>query len=175
MINLKGEQIYLRALEPSDLEFLYQIENDELVWEVSNTSTPYSKFVLKKYLKNSHRDIYDIKQLRLVICNNENSAVGLIDLFDFDPKHHRVGVGVIVVEAEQKKGYAKEALELVCDYAFKHLNVNQVYANISTDNTRSISLFEAQGFTSSGEKRDWIFTGEGYVNELIYQLGAHEY
>ena len=50
MMTLKGNAIYLRALEPTDLDFLYKLENDERVWEVSNTATPYSKYVLKQYL-----------------------------------------------------------------------------------------------------------------------------
>ena len=29
MITLKGEHIYLRALEPEDLEFIHEIENNE--------------------------------------------------------------------------------------------------------------------------------------------------
>ncbi|MCB0381914.1 MAG: GNAT family N-acetyltransferase, partial [Psychroserpens sp.] len=68
MINLKGKHIYLRALEPEDLDFIYQIENDPSVWEISNTITPYSKFLIKQYLENAHKDIFEVKQLRLVIC-----------------------------------------------------------------------------------------------------------
>jgi diamine N-acetyltransferase len=44
-MTLSGTNLYLRALEPEDLDFIYQIENDESVWEVSNTQTPYSKFL----------------------------------------------------------------------------------------------------------------------------------
>ena len=88
MITLKGANIYLRALEPEDLEFVYAIENNESVWEVSNTQTPYSRFLIKQYLENAHQDIYEAKQLRLAICSNDTQkAIGLIDLFDFDPKN----------------------------------------------------------------------------------------
>ena len=81
MITLKGNNVYLRALEPEDLEFIYEIENDESIWNVSNTQTPYSKFLIKQYLENAHLDIYEVKQLRLAICfNNSNKAIGLIDL-----------------------------------------------------------------------------------------------
>jgi diamine N-acetyltransferase len=84
MITLKGQTIFLRALEPEDLEFVYAIENDETIWEVSNTQTPYSKFLIRQYLENAHQDIYEAKQLRLAICKNQTSeAIGLIDLFDF--------------------------------------------------------------------------------------------
>ena len=85
MITLKGETIYIRALEPNDLEFVYAIENDQSIWEVSNTHTPYSRFLVKQYLENAHQDIYEAKQLRLAICLDQDfPALGLIDLFDFN-------------------------------------------------------------------------------------------
>ena len=97
MTTLKGNNIYLRALEPEDLEFIYKIENNESVWEVSNTQTPYSRFLIRQYLENAHQDIYEAKQLRLAICLNDTfEAVGLIDLFDFDPKNNRAGVGIVI-------------------------------------------------------------------------------
>ena len=81
MITLKGNSIYLRALEPEDLAFVYRIENDETIWEVSNTQSPYSRFLIRQYLENAHQDIYEAKQLRLAICLNDTlEAVGLIDL-----------------------------------------------------------------------------------------------
>jgi hypothetical protein len=57
MITLKGETIYLRALEPNDLEFVYAIENDQSIWAVSNTHTPYSRFLVKQYLECSTRHL----------------------------------------------------------------------------------------------------------------------
>ncbi len=172
MTTLKGENIFLRALEPSDLDFLYNLENDESLWEVSNTTTPFSKYILQEYLDNSHRDIYDVKQLRLVICKNENEQqIGFIDLFDFDPKNNRVGVGLVIFsEEEKRKGFASEALQLTCDYAFKHLNVHQIFAGITEENHGSITLFEKTGFERSGIKKDWIFSDGIYKSECFYQL-----
>ena len=92
-MTLKGQQIHLRALEPEDLDFLYEIENNESIWEVSNTQTPYSKWVLKQYLENAHQDIFEAKQLRLVIVSSEsNEKVGFIDVFDFDVNNIRAGI-----------------------------------------------------------------------------------
>jgi diamine N-acetyltransferase len=97
MTTLKGNKISLRALEPEDLEFVYAIENDENIWEVSNTQTPYSKFLIRQYLENAHQDIYEAKQLRLAICKNQDDkAIGLIDLFEFDAKNHRAGIGIVI-------------------------------------------------------------------------------
>jgi diamine N-acetyltransferase len=50
---LSGESISLRALEPEDLELLYQWENDPTVWLLSGTMAPFSRYVLKRYLENA--------------------------------------------------------------------------------------------------------------------------
>jgi len=172
MMTLKGNTVYLRALEPTDLDFLFQLENNEAVWEVSNTTSPFSKFVLTQYLENSHKDIYEAKQLRLVICVSENDkAIGCIDLFDFEPKHKRVGVGILIASEENKqKGFASEALQLLSNYVFIHLGLHQIYAGITEDNTASIKLFEKANFIKTGIKKDWISSNGIFKNELQYQL-----
>ena len=45
--NIKRKTYLFRALEPEDLEFIHDIENDETIWELSNTITPYSKYLIK--------------------------------------------------------------------------------------------------------------------------------
>ncbi|MEN3322464.1 GNAT family protein [Mariniflexile soesokkakense] len=171
MITLKGEHIYLRALEPEDLEFIHTIENDESVWEISNTITPYSKFLIKQYLKQSHKDIFEVKQLRLVISSYDEVALGMIDLFDFDFKNSRAGVGILVKNIEDRaKGVGSEALKLLVNYSFNHLGLHQLYCNISEENDVSVKLFSNQGFKKIGLKKDWILVNGSYKNEYIFQL-----
>jgi diamine N-acetyltransferase len=172
MITLKGDKIYLRALEPEDLEFVYTIENDENMWEVSNTQTPYSKFLIKQYLENAHQDIYEAKQLRLAICSSSTSkTMGLIDLFDFDPRNSRAGVGIIIHNpSDRNKGIGKEALSILSIYAFKQLNLHQLYANIGTNNETSSRLFSNFGFKKIGIKKDWNLYQGQYYDEELFQL-----
>lgn len=170
MISLKGNSCYLRALEPEDLDFLYALENDTSVWEVSETLTPYSKFVLKEYLANSHKDIYEVKQLRLAICAPNHKVLGFIDLFDFNPRHRRAGVGIVIMDKEDRnKGVGKESLNLLMDYAFGTLNVHQLFANINEDNKPSIHVFTSLGFTLIGVKKEWNYQGSSFKDELMFQ------
>ena len=172
MITLKWKDVVLRALEPADLDFLYKLENDESVWEISNTSTPYSRYILKQYLDNSDQDIYSVKQLRLVITlASNNRSIGFVDLFDFDPKHQRVGLGIVIFEeADRGKGFASQAIEMICRYAFTHLNMHQLYVNITGDNKRSIELFKKVGFSRTGIKKDWIYSDGKFKDEHLFQL-----
>ncbi|SFS74942.1 GNAT family N-acetyltransferase [Lutibacter maritimus] len=170
MANLIGKNISLRALEPEDIDFLFLTENNELFWEVSSTQVPFSKHLLKQYINNAHQDIYEAKQYRFVICNSTNIPIGMIDLFDFNPQHNRVGIGILLLPQYENKGYATDALELVIDYAFQYLNIHQLYANITSENKKSIALFEKLNFKLVGTKKDWIYTNKQYKDELLYQL-----
>ncbi|WP_324026793.1 GNAT family N-acetyltransferase [Maribacter sp. BPC-D8] len=170
MVTLKGKQIYLRALEQKDLDFLYALENDTDVWEVSGTVTPFSKDVLQLYLDSAHRDIYDVKQLRLVICSQEDQALGLIDVFDFEPNHKRAGIGIIILDKNQRnKGVGAEAITLLCTYLFEVLGLRQVYANILEENAPSLHLFKKLGFQEIGMKKDWVRFKDTYKNEILLQ------
>lgn len=170
MANLLGENINLRALEPKDLDFLFSTENDQSFWEISSTQVPFSKYILQKYIENAHQDIYEAKQYRFVICDTKNVPIGMIDLFDFNPQHQRVGIGLLIISEHQNKGYGAEALELVIDYAFTYLNVHQIFANITATNTKSISLFEKFNFKEVGIKKDWIYSNTTFKDEILYQL-----
>lgn len=172
MITLKGNSIYLRALEPEDLEFVYAVENDETIWEVSNTQTPYSRFLIRQYLENAHQDIYEAKQLRLAICLNvTEETIGLIDLFDFDPKNNRAGIGILIKDRKDRtKGIGSEALELLLNYAFQQLQLHQLYANIGSENKISLQLFSKFGFKEIGVKKEWNKVNGIYRDELMFQL-----
>ncbi|CAM1350198.1 GNAT family N-acetyltransferase [Tenacibaculum ascidiaceicola] len=171
MHTLTGTHIKLRALEPEDLEFLFQIENNESFWEVSHTQAPFSKFLLKQYLENAHLDIFEAKQLRLVIDKKSTGkSIGMIDLFDFNPQHKRAGIGILIHPDFQQKGFASEALQLLINYCFTHLHLHQLYANITNNNTNSLHLFEKQNFKQIGIKKDWIFYNGTYKDELLFQL-----
>ncbi|NNL83336.1 MAG: GNAT family N-acetyltransferase [Winogradskyella sp.] len=171
MTTLKGKLVFLRALENEDLQFLYDIENDQQVWELSNTMTPYSKYILQNYINNSHKDIFEVKQLRLVISDYHDNCIGLIDLFDFDAKNKRAGVGIIIKDVkDRKKGFAKEALNLLINYSFKTLQLHQLYCNISESNLNSIRLFENLNFERIGLQKDWNFNGKSFTNVYSYQL-----
>ena len=168
---LSDQNIHLRALEPEDLEFLYQIENKESFWEVSHTQTPFSKYVLKQYLENAHLDIYESKQLRLLIEEKSTKKqLGMIDLFDFNPQHKRAGVGILIHPDFQKKGFASEALSILINYSFTHLQLHQLFANITTENSNSLKLFKKHNFVKVGVKKDWILSEGKFKHEVLFQL-----
>ena len=170
-MSLSGEKIILRALEPEDLNFLYQIENNESFWEVSHTQVPFSKYILKRYLENAHLDIYESKQLRLLIEEKSTrKQIGMIDLFDYNPQHKRAGIGILIHPDFEKNGFASEALSIIINYSFSHLQMHQLYANITSDNIKSLALFNKYNFIKTGVKKDWILSEGKFKDEVLFQL-----
>lgn len=168
---LQSKNITLRALEPADIDLLYSWENNTSVWMVSNTLVPYSKHLLTEYLLTAHQDIFTNKQLRLVIeLTQEKRAIGLIDLFDFDPQHQRAGIAILIAEQpDRRKGYAAEALDTLVDYCFSHLHLHQVHCTITHDNEASMRLFEANKFEKIGVRKAWIKNNGQWFDEFMYQ------
>ena len=85
MALLCNDDLRLRPLEPEDLDTLYKWENNPDLWEQGNTLAPYSRFALREYIANAHHDLYELRQLRLLIERKEDKVVvGIADLFDFE-------------------------------------------------------------------------------------------
>jgi diamine N-acetyltransferase len=171
---LYGENIRLRAIEPADIDFMYTIENDPAIWRVGNTLVPYSRHQIEQYILSSQHDLYSEKQLRLMIdlplAENGKKTIGVIDLYDFDPQHQRAGVGIFVLPEEQEKGYATEALRLLIRYSFEILKLHMLHCNITADNAPSIRLFEKAGFIQCGNKKEWRYLDNCWMDELMFQL-----
>lgn len=171
MTILQNQTIKLRALEPEDLEMLYLWENNSSLWIHGNTLSPYSRLVLRQYISEAQsQDIYQAKQLRLmIVCQENNSILGTVDLYDFDPHNSRVGVGILIDEKYRKKSYASQTLKIIEKYVFEFLHLNQLYAYIASDNEKSISTFEKCGYQKSGTLKDWVCNNSTYKTVYVYQ------
>lgn len=166
-----GKNISLRALEPDDAQLLYIWENDQEVWQVSNTITPYSRFDIEQYILNAG-DIFSSRQLRLIIIKNDetNTPVGAIDLFDFDPLHRRAEIGLLISGDYRSKGYSGEAIELLKDYAFNTLNLHQLYCHVPVDKEINLHLFIKHGFQNTGTRREWHLSNGKWIDEYLLQF-----
>lgn len=167
---LQGTRITLRAIEPTDIDYLYQRENSSSVWHDGATIAPYSRQLLLEYIEQYTADIYRDRQLRLIITLTDcNRTIGIADLYDFDPRNSRAGIGIYIDHAYRCKGYGKETLHTISQYAFRFLGLHQLYAFIRTTNQPSQALFAACGFTHSATLPSWLLTPQGYTDVLVMQ------
>ena len=167
---LENDQILLRAVEPEDLDILYAWENDTDLWKFGSTTAPLSRFALREYIVHAQQDIFEVKQLRMMIIRKVDSQrVGIIDLYDFDAFHQKAGIGILIDKKFQQCGYATEALSLLEQYAFVFLRLHQLYAFVPKLNVSSLKLFEKAGFINSGVLKDWISWHYTFEDAIVMQ------
>ena len=161
IINLK-----LRKVEPSDLPFLYQWENDASVWADGANHNPLSQQDLRDYIDSTTGDIYRDGQLRLIIESYSDcghTTVGCIDLFDFDPRNRRAAIGMYIASEHRGKGVGQAALEQLEAYAFGHLNLRVLYAVIATNNLPCSALYRSAGYTPSTPLSSWTLESDAVL------------
>lgn len=157
MKYLSDNSIRLRALEPADVDILFDLENDTEEWDSSSSCTPCSRYALENYIYNSTHDFIVDNQLRLVIERIEDKAVvGMIELFDHNPILHKAELGIIILKGYRGNGYASSAITLLKEYARTFFHLSQMYVYVSTDNTEAIELFMKSNFSISGTLRKWV-------------------
>lgn len=172
---LSDQLITLRAPEPEDLELLYEWENLTHYWETGNTRQPWSRYALKEYISDCRLDIYETRQLRLMMADNfTGEVVGTVDLFDFDIHHSRIALGLFVAPGYKGKGYASAALHLTEAYVFDFLKINQLYCHIACTNTASIRMFTKENFEAV-VLRNWIRTSDGFEDVVLFQQFTDDY
>ena len=171
--------IKLRKIEPSDLPFLYQWENDASVWADGANHNPLSQQDLRDYIASTTGDIYKDGQLRLVIQSlseavfeqsglsslspQDGLSIGCIDLFDFDPRNRRAAIGMYIAPEHRGKGVGHEALKQLEAYAFKHLNLRVLYAVIATNNKPCSALYEHAGYMPSSILPHWTIESDAVL------------
>ncbi len=170
MINLSVDNICLRALEPEDLSLLLQWENNPQYWTVSQQRVLYSEFLMKQYLLEAGRDPWEVRQLRLMIVKDDQS-IGLLDFFDFEPDHNRGAIGVLIgSENNRGKGTAAKALKLFIEYLFPTFQLEQVYAEIASNNASSLRLFQKAGFVETGIRKNWYRQADQFLDAHCLQF-----
>lgn len=162
----------LRALEPEDLEQLYAIENNLDDWEFSCMNAPFSHYALRDYIANQHCDLTIDQQVRLVVCDdkNEQQVIGLADIFNYDARHRRAEIGLIIGKTFRNQGYATEATKLLIDYAGKTCLLDQIYAFISKDNEHCCRIFDKNGFNRVSILKNWFRNANSFSDSIIFQL-----
>lgn len=154
--------ISLRKIEPSDLPFLYQWENDASAWADGANHNPLSQQDLRDYINSTTGDIYRDGQLRLII-EEDGATLGCIDLFDLDPRNRRAAIGMYIAPEARNKGVGKQAVQRLEEYAFGFLHLRVLYAIIATNNTACSALYEHAGYSPSSVLKAWTLESDAVL------------
>ncbi len=184
--------VRLRKLEPTDLPFLYQWENDAAAWRDGDTHNPLSQQDLRAYIESTTGDIYRDGQLRLIVEEQSGNAaesvesaerkgvrmgeaqsgdgtltVGCVDLFDLDIRNRKAAVGIYIAPDRRGQGLGKEAVRLIGRYAFDVLHLRLLYAHIGAWNTPCQHLFRRLGYKQVALLPHWTEDGDVFLYSIM--------
>ncbi len=167
-----NEDLCLRAVEPEDLDWLYQVENDERLWEWGCSNVPFSRYALKTYIAECSHDIYADGQVRMVIASlKDGRVIGCADMVNFSPRHSRAEVGILIFPEYRRQGYAMKVLRMLASYARDFLYIHQLYAIVSERNHVAQHLFSAAGFRKTAALDGWLRDGvDSYLSAHLFTL-----
>jgi diamine N-acetyltransferase len=166
-MNLQGENIRLRAPELDDIDWMFEIENNDTYWHLSEAYQPFSRWTIENFIKGQ-TDIFAEKQYRFVAEDKSHNKIGIIDLYNFAPIHRRIFIGIFIEQSYRKKHYASQSISLVVNYCFNILQLHQVCAFIPATNVASIRLFEKLDFQFQSLRKDWYLINGVFIDELFY-------
>lgn len=159
-------------MEPQDAHLLYQWENRAEEWWLGAQLAPISLEAMQRFAGGDH-DVWTDRQLRLMLeC--EGQTTGAFDLYDIDPRNRRAGVGLAVGRAFRGQGHAGAGLNLLMEYAFKHLNLRMLFAEVPLNNPSSLTLFRKAGFHENGRLEKWVRHDSQYVDLALMQAFGPE-
>lgn len=161
--------VTLRPMEPEDLDFLYSIENDASLWEVGNTNVPYSRYALHDYIANNSNDIYVDGQVRFVITDTKGVTVGMVDIVNFNPKHRRAELGIVIAREFRGMGFAQAAIKETMAYARNTIHLHQLYVIVDKKNEQCQQALMSVGFFMEGILKDWLYNGVDYRDAIFMQ------
>ena len=160
--------ISLRKIEPTDIPYLYQWENDARMWADSSTHNPLSQADLREYITSSTGEIYRDGQLRLMI-DNEGESIGCIDLFDFDPRNRKAAIGMYIAPHARGKNMGTQAVRLLEEYAFGFLKLRMLYAIIAINNTACSTIYKKEGYQPSSILKAWTIEDDAILWQKIHE------
>lgn len=163
---IANDRILLRAVEPDDIDRLYEWENDR----PAIFDAPLSRQNVTDYVMNYRADIFADGQLRLMVVDRASGdTVGCVDLYNFSVTDRRAGTGIYIAAPYRRRGLGGSAVEAMAEYASGRLGLHQLWATCAVGNEASRRLFAGQGFRPAGRLRSFIRHGQTYEDVLIMQ------
>jgi len=156
---LRGEQVYLRPAERSDLPLFVRWLADAEVARNLAVRSPISQAMEDKWfdqvVEQQGRDRY-----HFTICLlSDGRPIGATDLREINMEDGRAAFGIVIGErGEWNRGYGTDALNAICDFGFGQLRLERIELDVYADNKRAQRSYEKAGFRSEGTLRHGHFS-----------------
>lgn len=165
---LHGEKVLLRAIQSIDLRRQWEFNND-LEFELLGGGDPPEPQALERleaeWAERVHRGGRDGMNFAI---EADGLYIGTCGLFGVDATARTCEVGIGIGDpAYRGRGYGRDALRVLLDYAFRLRNFRKVWLRVNGDNARASATYRACGFVEEGRLRRHVWSAGEYV-DLVY-------
>ena len=168
---LNGERVTLRPLREDDLPVLYAWRMDLATWVLTTEVAPYG-MTFEAFRERSRRIADDAEKGVDLVAEVDGAVAGRAALFAFDNLARSCEVGLWFGPEHRGKGYGREVLALLTDFAFRHRNVHRVHLRTLATNEPALRCYRASGFVEEGRLRESAWVDGAYVDEVLMSMLA---
>lgn len=168
-VFLGGETVDLHPIEEDDVEFLQRLINNPEVRRSLASYAPMNRLQEGKWIESLGDE-----RIRLLPCV-DGEPVGSVGLDAPNEVWGTTELGYMIAPEYWGNGYATEAAELLCGYAFEERRLNKVYADVYATNPASARVLEKIGFEQEGLFRQHAFVDGEHADVQRYGLLAEEW
>jgi len=166
---LNGERVTLRPVREDDLPEMYAWRVDLEMWAQTTAEPPYA-MTWEQYRAKQGGD--NPERNAAFAVEVDGTLVGRAGLFGFDPLSRSCEVGLFFAAEHRGKGYGREVLRLLVDFAFRQRNMHRVYLTTLATNEPALRCYAASGFVEEGRKRESAWVDGAYVDEVLMSVLA---
>lgn len=171
-IELNSNRLKLKILNPSYAQTMldYYVQNKEHLQEVepARDNSFYTLDNQKNILLESYKQYLNGTSLDMGIFIDEK-LIGKIKLSNIVYGVFKSAfVGYSIDKEQQGKGYMKEALNLVLEYAFDVMGIHRIEASTLLDNEKSKSVLRKSGFEEVGINRKYLFINGQWRDHITF-------
>ena len=165
---LKGQKVTLRAMTRDDLDRLCQFNNDIEVELAGGGDPPLPQSLARLQTEYEQQLSKGGRDGTSFAIEADGKFIGPCALFQFDPVAHTCALGITIGDkAYWGRGYGREAVNLLLEYAFQLQNIRRVYLTVNGNNERAIRAYQACGFVQEGRLRAHVWSNGAYI-DLVY-------
>lgn len=165
---LYGEKVTLRGVRRDDLLRLWEFNNDVEV-ELAGGGDPPMPQALERLQADFDRDASKGgRDNTWFAIEADTKFIGQCGLFNINETARTCELGITIGDkAYWGRGYGREAVMLLLDYAFRLRNFRRVWLTVQGNNERGMRSYTACGFREEGRLREHVWSNGAFV-DLVY-------
>lgn len=171
--KIVGERVYLSPINIDDAEkYTEWINNLEISINLGNASEIYSLEKEKETLEKISKEGYNFA----IVDLNKDEIIGNCGLIDVNMKNRTAELGIFIGNKNYwSKGFGRESINLLLNYGFNILNLNNIFLRVYSFNKRAINCYKKCGFKEIGRRRQSYIVGNKKYDDIYMDILANEF